>query len=56
MLKNVIHANQLTGIQQIKKKSRILIQDSCTLIGVVDETGLLEPDEIFVQIRKDNFR
>ena len=26
------------------------------MIGVVDETGLLEPDEIFVQIRRDSFK
>ena len=55
MIKSVIYANQLSTYQSIKKKARILMQESCTLIGVVDETGLLEPDEIFVQIRKDNF-
>ena len=26
------------------------------LIGIVDPTGTLEPEEVFVQIRKDNFR
>ena len=31
------------------------MQESCTLIGVVDETGLLEPNEIFLQTRRDNF-
>ena len=55
MIKSVIYANQLSTYQSIKKKARILMQESCTLIGVVDETGVLEPDEIFVQIRKDNF-
>ena len=55
MMQNVINANQLASYQSIKKKARILMQESCTLIGVVDETGLLEPDEIFVQIRRDNF-
>ena len=29
--------------------------DSCVLIGIIDPTGLLEEDEIFVQTRKDNF-
>ena len=48
MMKSVIYANQLSTYQSIKKKARILMQESCTLIGVVDETGLLEPDEIFV--------
>ena len=55
MIRNVVYANQLAGYQSIKKKARILMQESCTLIGVVDETGLLEPNEIFVQIRRDNF-
>lgn len=32
-----------------------MIQDSCVLIGVVDETGLLEEDEVYVQLRRDNF-
>jgi hypothetical protein len=48
MLRSIIYANQLSSYQAIKKKARILMEDSCTLIGVVDETGLLEPDEIFV--------
>jgi len=32
-----------------------MIPESCTLIGIVDETGLLEENEVFVQIRRDNF-
>ena len=32
-----------------------MLPDSCVLIGIVDPTGTLEPDEIFVQTRKDNF-
>ena len=39
----------------IKKKTRILLPDSCVLIGIIDPTGTLEHDEIFVQTRKDNF-
>ena len=39
----------------LKKKARILLPDSCVLIGIVDPTGLLEADEVFVQTRKDNF-
>ena len=41
MMRSVIYANQLSTYQSIKKKARILMQESCTLIGVVDETGLL---------------
>ena len=32
-----------------------MIPESCTLIGVVDESGLLEENEVFIQIRRDNF-
>ena len=32
-----------------------MIPDSCVLIGVIDHTGLLQKDEIFVQLRKDSF-
>lgn len=38
----------------MKNKSRILLPDSCCLIGVVDQDGLLEENQIFVQIRRDN--
>jgi hypothetical protein len=39
----------------LKKKARILLPDSCVLIGIIDPTGLLEENEIFVQIKKDSF-
>ena len=32
------------------------MHESCTLIGVVDETGLLEENEVFVQVRKDSLK
>ena len=32
-----------------------MIPESCTLIGVVDETGTLEANEVFVQIKRDSF-
>ena len=30
------------------KKARIVVPDSALLIGVIDEQGILEEDEIFV--------
>ena len=48
MLCSMVHALQLANFQSIKKKARVLIPESCTLIGVVDETGLLEANEVFV--------
>jgi len=34
----------------LKKKARIKIKNSCVLIGVIDETGLLEEGEIYIKI------
>jgi hypothetical protein len=39
----------------LKKKARIIIPDSCVLIGVIDDMGILEENQIFCQIRKDNY-
>ncbi len=55
MLGSMVHALQLASFQSIKKKARILMPESSTLIGVVDETGLLEENEVFVQIKRDSF-
>ena len=35
---------------RLKNKARIKMQDACVLIGVVDELGVLEENEIFVQV------
>lgn len=56
MFNAVVHGMQLTSYQGIKKKARIIIPDSATLIGVVDTDGILEDGEVFVQIRKDSFK
>ena len=55
MLSSMVHALQLANFQSIKKKARVMIPESCTLIGVVDETGTLEANEVFVQIKRDSF-
>jgi hypothetical protein len=51
----VLHTIQTSAWQGLKRRARILIPESATLIGVVDETGTLGPNEIFVQIRRDSF-
>jgi len=33
-----------------------MVKNSATLIGTVDSDGLLEHNEIFVQIRRDSFK
>jgi RNA-dependent RNA polymerase len=39
----------------LKKKARIKMKKSCVLIGVIDERGLLEDGEVFVQIQRQSY-
>lgn len=48
ILSSILHSMQLNQFINLKKKARILLPDSCVLIGVVDPTGTLEENEIFV--------
>jgi hypothetical protein len=34
----------------LKKKARIKVKNACVLIGCIDERGLLEDGEVFIQI------
>lgn len=52
---NVLYGLQLNNYLNLKKKARILVPDSATLIGVADDLGILAEDEVFVQLRRDNF-
>ena len=54
VLSSVLYTMQLNQYMNLKKKARILLPDSCVLIGIPDPTGTLEEGEIFVQIRRDN--
>jgi len=56
MLCQMVHALQLSNFQSIKKKARIMMPESTTLIGVVDEDGILEENEVFIRIQPDSFR
>jgi hypothetical protein len=56
MISSVVYGIQLSMYQSLKKKARIIIPNSATLIGVVDSEGILEEDEVFVQIRRDSFK
>ena len=38
----------------MKQKNRILLQDSSSLLGVIDPFGILKENEIFVQIKLEN--
>ena len=39
----------------LKKKARIKVRDSCVLMGIIDERGILEEGEIFVRIQRQSF-
>ena len=55
VLSSIMYSMQLNQFMNLKKKARILLPDSCVLIGIIDPSGILEQGEIFVQTRKDNF-
>lgn len=56
LMRSMLYSMQLNSYLSLKKKARILVPDSATLIGVVDPTGTLEEGEVFVQIRRDSFK
>ena len=45
---SILYARQLSIQVDLRNKARVLLPDSALLIGVVDEDGILEEDEIFV--------
>jgi hypothetical protein len=51
---SILYSMQLTSYLSLKKKARIIVPNSCVLIGVVDDQGILEENEVFIQIRRDN--
>lgn len=54
ILSSLLYTTQLTQTLSMKKKARILVEDSCVLIGVVDDQGILAPNEVYVQLRKES--
>ncbi|KAG0237883.1 hypothetical protein BGW41_008309 [Actinomortierella wolfii] len=49
-LKNLIKLCKHQMLEDLAKRARIFIPDGAFLLGVVDETGTLEENEIFVQV------
>ena len=45
---SILYSMQLNQSMNLKKKARILLPDSCVLIGIIDPTGTLEENEVFV--------
>jgi RNA-dependent RNA polymerase len=48
---NMLYLFRSTLLNDLKKKAKIPIKQGVTLMGVMDETGTLGPNEIFVQYR-----
>lgn len=55
VLSSVLYTMQLNQFMHLKKKARIILPDSCVLIGIIDPSDTLEHGEVFVQTRKDSF-
>jgi RNA-dependent RNA polymerase len=55
-LNQVMTAKQIEVITELRRKARILLPESAILMGVIDESGILAEDEVFVQLKRDNFR
>ena len=45
---------RLRGLLLLKKKSNILVKDAARILGVLDEYGVLEENEVCVQIQIEN--
>jgi hypothetical protein len=52
-LTEVVEAAVLIELRALKYKARIPVRDGFTLLGIMDETGILEKDEIFCIVDAD---
>ncbi len=41
---------QRTQYESLRKKMNFRVQDSCYVFGVVDEEGVLGPDEVYINL------
>lgn len=48
VLSSIYLAKEINQLLLMRKKNRIMLQDSCSLIGVIDADGHLEEGEVFV--------
>ncbi|RGB37602.1 RNA dependent RNA polymerase-domain-containing protein [Rhizophagus diaphanus] len=48
-LKAILECKRVYTLKSLRYKARILMPNSFLLLGVIDETGILEEDEIYVQ-------
>lgn len=55
ILSGIINCLQVSNYTQIKRKGRVYLPESANLLGVVDSTGTLAPNEVFIQIKRNDF-
>lgn len=51
IMSSILYTMQLSQMICLKKKARVLVKDSTVLIGVVDDMGILGPNQIFCQLK-----
>ena len=39
----------------MKKKARIRVKNACVLIGVIDDSGVLEDGEVYISVNRTSF-
>lgn len=52
---NILRNMVLGNAVNLKKKARIKINDACVLIGIIDETGILDEGEVFITYNQSSF-
>eukprot|EP01025_Chloroclados_australasicus_P009512 TRINITY_DN13645_c0_g1_i2.p1 TRINITY_DN13645_c0_g1~~TRINITY_DN13645_c0_g1_i2.p1 ORF type:complete len:499 (+),score=72.80 TRINITY_DN13645_c0_g1_i2:126-1499(+) len=53
-ISGTLEAIRLYHLKDMKKKARIYVEDGVRLLGVSDEFGKLENNEVFIQIQKED--
>lgn len=52
-LRASLEAIRAKNLKLLKEKTRIFVKESCVLMGVADETGILNSGEVFIQIKEN---
>ena len=48
ILGGIINCMQVSNFQQMKKKAKIPLPEAGNFLGVIDATGTLAPNEVFI--------
>ncbi len=51
LMSSCLHAMVVYHAHELKAKARLFVDQGATLMGVMDEFGLLQEGEVFVQVR-----